>query len=102
MASTVTLPKQRGFGETTRTDAWWMQPLAVFLGFSAFIVYSTWAAFQGTDTDPLLLLVSAGTGRTISRRFIRRSCSARRRTPGFFGTLPVVVAGAGCLFRPRF
>jgi hypothetical protein len=47
MAYADTLPKQRGFGETTRPDAWWLQPLAVFLGFSAFIIYSTWAAFQG-------------------------------------------------------
>jgi hypothetical protein len=39
--------QQRRFGETLRPDAWWLQPLAVFLGFSAFIVYSTWAAFQG-------------------------------------------------------
>lgn len=30
-----------------RRDAWWMQPLVVFLGLSVFIVYSTWAAFQG-------------------------------------------------------
>jgi hypothetical protein len=44
-----TLPKQRGFGETTRPDVWWLQPLVVFLGFSAFIVYSTWAAFQGVN-----------------------------------------------------
>ena len=48
-----TLPKQRGFAETTRPDAWWLQPLAVFLGFSAFIVYSTWAAFHpGTESHP--------------------------------------------------
>ncbi len=40
------LPAQRPFGVTTRTDAWWMQPLLVFLGFSAFIIYSTWAAFH--------------------------------------------------------
>lgn len=33
--------------KTMRKDAWWIQPLAVFLGFSFFIVYSTWAAFQG-------------------------------------------------------
>ena len=32
--------------ETSRPDAWWIQPLLVFLGFSAFIVYSTWAAFH--------------------------------------------------------
>lgn len=30
-----------------RTGAWWLQPLLVFLGLSAFVVYSTWAAFQG-------------------------------------------------------
>ena len=47
MSYADTLPKQRPFGETTRPDAWWLQPLAVFLGFSAFIIYSTWAAFQG-------------------------------------------------------
>jgi len=51
MSSSVTIPKQLRFGETTRSDAWWMQPVAVFLGFSAFIVYSTWAAFEGTATD---------------------------------------------------
>jgi hypothetical protein len=37
----------RRFGETTRRDAWWIQPLVVFLGLSTFLVYSTWAAFQG-------------------------------------------------------
>jgi hypothetical protein len=36
----------RRFGETTRPDAWWVQPLVVFLGLSTFLVYSTWAAFQ--------------------------------------------------------
>ncbi|HEX4652705.1 MAG TPA: hypothetical protein VH227_00515 [Candidatus Udaeobacter sp.] len=39
---------QRTFGQTARTDLWWLQPLLVFLGLSTFIVYSTWAAFQGT------------------------------------------------------
>jgi hypothetical protein len=38
---------QRTFGETTRKDFWWIQPAAVFLALSAFIVYATWAAFQG-------------------------------------------------------
>jgi len=47
MAYADTLPKQRPFGQTTRPDAWWVQPLFVFLGFAAFIIYSTWAAFQG-------------------------------------------------------
>jgi hypothetical protein len=40
--------KRRGFGQTARPDAWWIQSLLVFLGFSAFIVYATWAAFQGS------------------------------------------------------
>ena len=42
----ITIPV-RGFGETSRRDNWWVQPLVVFLGLSAFLVYSTWAAFQG-------------------------------------------------------
>ena len=51
MASSVTIPKQLGFGQTSRTDVWWMQPLAVFIGFSTFIIYSTWAALQGTNPN---------------------------------------------------
>src|SRR5947209_9780927 len=47
MNGTAALPR-RSFGETTRPDVWWLQPLLVCLGFSTFIVYSTWAAFQGT------------------------------------------------------
>ncbi|QNN22969.1 succinate dehydrogenase [Planctomycetales bacterium ZRK34] len=43
----IQLPQQRQFGETSRLGAWWLQPLLVFLGLGAFIVYSTWAAFQG-------------------------------------------------------
>ncbi len=44
----IPLPlKQRSFGETSRRDLWWLQPLLVFLGLSAFVVYSTWAALQG-------------------------------------------------------
>jgi hypothetical protein len=35
------------FGETTRRAFWWVQPLAVFLALFTFIVYATWAAFQG-------------------------------------------------------
>ena len=35
------------FAHTSRRDTWWIQPLAVFLGLSTFIVYSTWAALQG-------------------------------------------------------
>ena len=46
MALEATL-KRRAFGETQRRDTWWLQPAAIFVGLSAFIVYSTWAAFQG-------------------------------------------------------
>ncbi len=44
--STITVAR-RGFGMTSRRDAWWLQPLVVFLGLSGFLVYATWAAFQG-------------------------------------------------------
>ena len=45
--ATIDVPlTRRGFGRTSRPDAWWIQPLAVFLAFSAFIVYTTWAIFQ--------------------------------------------------------
>jgi hypothetical protein len=42
----LSLPVVRAYGETGRKDLWWVQPLAVCLGFTMFIVYSTWAAFQ--------------------------------------------------------
>ncbi len=29
-----------------RQDAWWIQPVLVFIGLGSFVVYSTWAAFQ--------------------------------------------------------
>jgi hypothetical protein len=45
----VSLPMARGMGETQRRDLWWVQPLAVFLGLSAFIVYANWAALQGNN-----------------------------------------------------
>src|SRR5215203_3192454 len=45
---TTSIPR-RSFGETMRPDVWWVQPLLVFIGLSIFIVYSTWAAFQGKD-----------------------------------------------------
>ncbi|NKB71529.1 MAG: succinate dehydrogenase [Candidatus Latescibacteria bacterium] len=47
MSSPNAALKPSGFGATSRPDTWWLQPLAIFLGFAAFVVYSTWAAFQG-------------------------------------------------------
>ena len=38
---------RRRFGETSRRDFWWIQPILVFAGLGTFIVYATWAAFQG-------------------------------------------------------
>jgi hypothetical protein len=42
----VSLQRSR-FGRTARRDLWWVQPLIVTLALSSFIVYATWAAFQG-------------------------------------------------------
>ena len=39
--------RRRGFGETLRGDAWWLQPIVVFIVLSSFLGYATWAAFQG-------------------------------------------------------
>ena len=41
----ASLPRRR-FLETARRDVWWLEPLAVFLVLSSFLVYATWAAFQ--------------------------------------------------------
>ena len=47
--ATIPLPvRPRGFGETSRRDRWWITPLIVFLGLSAFIVYATWRVFEAT------------------------------------------------------
>ncbi|MFN0010684.1 MAG: succinate dehydrogenase [Phycisphaerales bacterium] len=44
----ISLPQHppRGLGQTMRQGMWWVGPAAVFAGFTAFIVYSTWAALQ--------------------------------------------------------
>lgn len=46
--SSIDVPLVQGrFGQTARKDTWWLTPLLTFLGLSTFVVYSTWAAFQG-------------------------------------------------------
>src|SRR5262249_8868629 len=45
--SSLQAAHRNGFGATARRDQWWAKPLLVFLGLSAFVVYSTWAAFHG-------------------------------------------------------
>lgn len=47
MQQTKALPSRRGWNETLRKDAWWVEPLLIFMGLSAFILYANWAAFQG-------------------------------------------------------
>ncbi len=47
MASAPLPLARRRFGETVRSDAWWLQPALVFFLLATFIVYATWAAFQG-------------------------------------------------------
>jgi hypothetical protein len=89
MAYTAELPKQRRFGETTRSDAWWIQPLLVFLGFSAFIVYSTWAAFEGTSTTHCYYWYSQNGANYLSPFFSPELFSASPDAPpAVFGTLP--------------
>jgi hypothetical protein len=46
MASEVVQITRRGFGHTMRRDAWWVQPLIVFIVLGSFLAYATWAAFQ--------------------------------------------------------
>jgi hypothetical protein len=46
MASEVVQITRRGFGQTMRRDAWWVQPLVVFIILTSFLVYATWAALQ--------------------------------------------------------
>jgi hypothetical protein len=41
------LPVRRSFGETMRRGTWWLPSVLTFIGLGAFVVYSTWAAFQG-------------------------------------------------------
>jgi hypothetical protein len=35
------------FGTTARRDGWWVGPALTVLGLSAFLIYGTWAAWQG-------------------------------------------------------
>ena len=46
----IPLPRRASF-ETMRADGWWLQPLLVLTVLSTFVVYSTWAAFQGAHYE---------------------------------------------------
>lgn len=46
--SPVDVPLSRlGFGQTARTDSWWISPAITFAVLGGFVVYATWAALQG-------------------------------------------------------
>ena len=48
MSTGVTSPGRAQVREKSlREDNWWVSPLLIFLGFTAFIVYSSWRAFSG-------------------------------------------------------
>ena len=47
MASNLVSITRRSAGQTMRKDMWWVTPLVTFIGLGTFVVYSTWAAFQG-------------------------------------------------------
>jgi hypothetical protein len=36
---------------TDRRDLWWLEPLVYFIGLGLFMVYATWAAFQGKNYE---------------------------------------------------
>ncbi len=44
-APTKQLLHQEDFGETERTDDWWIQPLLIFIGLFLFIAYATFRTF---------------------------------------------------------
>ena len=46
-ASSTTAP--RGFGATARRDAWWLKPLLVVVGLTAFTIYSLFVIASGSN-----------------------------------------------------
>lgn len=47
MADDIAVLHRKSFLQTLRSDKWWIEPLLVLLGLTAFGVYATWAALQG-------------------------------------------------------
>ncbi|HXI60481.1 MAG TPA: succinate dehydrogenase [Polyangia bacterium] len=47
MASVDVPLKRVQFGHTARRDTWWLMPAITFVVFTSFIIYTTWALFQG-------------------------------------------------------
>lgn len=51
MSISLTEKPNRKFTQTQRKDLWWLEPLVYFVGLNCFIVYATWAAFQGKNYE---------------------------------------------------
>ena len=50
--STAILEKQKEkFAQTQRKDLWWLEPLVYAIGLGCFLIYATWAAFQGKNYE---------------------------------------------------
>src|SRR5262245_39688152 len=45
MSTVATAFPQQGFGATSRRDAWWLEPLATLIVFTAFVIYGNMAVF---------------------------------------------------------
>ena len=43
----LTLTMEHRPFQTQRRDAWWLQPLAVFLGLGIFVLYGLFRVFEG-------------------------------------------------------
>ncbi|MBT6013215.1 MAG: hypothetical protein HOG85_00180, partial [Flavobacteriales bacterium] len=44
---TEVVGRGKSFISTLREDRWWISPMLVLFGLLSFIIYSTWAAWQG-------------------------------------------------------
>src|ERR1051326_3481367 len=50
--SSIDVPLKNGglgrasFGQTMRKDNWWVEPLLIFLGYAAFLVYANWRVLE--------------------------------------------------------
>jgi hypothetical protein len=52
MAQVSTAPvQQEGFGTTDRRDNWWFGPGLTIIALAAFLIYGTWAAWQGNGYE---------------------------------------------------
>jgi hypothetical protein len=83
----VTLGGTRGGPDvaTLRTDRWWVQPVVTVSVLTAFVIYSTWAAFQNAN------YYVGGTRDLISPFYspcIASSCVSGAKASGFFFHTP--------------